>query len=170
MRIIVQKVVGGFRARCESDQEWSDLGKTMMEAVGELVHDSPRRFGIDAIGMDLEDEWTRRYAEGKSNRRVCATETVDVNKLPKVSSIQEAKNLPLSALGLRRRLYCRLQFAVEMLNYGRVVDGDIPLGCFCRFTASEITGVDCGSNSVGAKTLEQLRTILTHYGLGLKEE
>ncbi|KKT94083.1 MAG: hypothetical protein UW94_C0002G0057 [Parcubacteria group bacterium GW2011_GWA2_45_14] len=49
MRIIVQKVVGGFRARCESDQEWSDLGKTMLEAVGKLVHDSPRRFGNDWI-------------------------------------------------------------------------------------------------------------------------
>jgi len=169
MRIIVQKVAGGFRARCESDQEWSDLGKTMLEAVGELVHDSPRRFGIDAIGMDLEDEWTRRYAEGKANRRVYATESVDVNKLPKVSSIQEARNLALSALGLRRRLYYTLKFAGESLVPGHVADDDVCLGFFCGFTASEIRGAGSVSYPVGPKRIEQLRTILTHYGLGLKE-
>lgn len=162
MNIIVRQIRGGFLARFNAGKmSFGPLGKSKAEAIGNLILASPRRAGITHIQWDMQDEWTRRYVEGRCNRRRMPRPRIDVRKLPKVSRAR-AHRLRFHEL----RIPMFLSNALECLGD----NGEpVTLGRISKFTRAQLIERGCTLFPFGPRRLALLEQLLAHYGLALKQ-
>lgn len=165
MLIIVRKVPGGYLAKLISSNSTflGDLGRTYAEAVGKLVIASQARFGL-SVGWDMQDEWTQGHCSGKTNRRPSAEITIAFDKLPQVSTPEEARQLRIAALGLPSLLLKPLRYALN----GFSGPFDATLGYLCSHTVAELRAKQARYYRFGKKRLALLRELLRHYGLSFR--
>lgn len=160
MDIIVQQVLGGFRARFRNDRRFSKRGSSKAEAIGNLALAKRRRLKIGRVQWDRQHAWTRNYLAGKSNRRKTRRRRFDVLMLPNIYSLEEARRLTVHQLGLPNGVGEGLLYAFANIH--------VTVGEVCQYTRQELRERSSTSIPLGPKRLDLLERVLHHYGLALK--